>query len=133
MHGLVGPRGRTLQKSTNGESLLALLNWFLPDGGIFAHLKFHGNTRWSPLWSGVAGPMLGVVGISQSDRCIHASRGMLPSDLGIVTAEQLPRLHGGDGSMDFPIHRSALVALASEDGRDRRQILANRRLGPDRL
>ena len=34
---------------TNGESLLVLLKWFLADGGIFAHLEFHGNTRWSPL------------------------------------------------------------------------------------
>ena len=34
---------------TNGESLLALHKWFLADGSIFAHFKFHGNTSWSPL------------------------------------------------------------------------------------
>jgi len=43
------PRQRKSAELTNGESLLALLKWFLPDGGIFAHLKFHGNTSWSPL------------------------------------------------------------------------------------
>ena len=43
-------------------------------------------------------------------------------NFGIVTAEHLPRLHGGVDSMDFPIHRFILVALASEDGRDWRQV-----------
>jgi hypothetical protein len=36
-------------RATNGQGLLALRDWFLPKGGIFAHLKFHGNTRWSPV------------------------------------------------------------------------------------
>jgi hypothetical protein len=43
------PRRRNSAGPTNGESLSALQKWFLPDRGIFAHLKFHGNTRWSPL------------------------------------------------------------------------------------
>jgi Transposase DDE domain len=30
------------------EHLAGLLEWFLPDEGIFAKLKFHGNTTWSP-------------------------------------------------------------------------------------
>jgi len=30
------------------EQLVALQKWFLPDAGIFAQLKFHGNTVWSP-------------------------------------------------------------------------------------
>ncbi len=34
--------------TTNQESLTALLDWFLPDGGIFAKVKLHGNTSWSP-------------------------------------------------------------------------------------
>jgi hypothetical protein len=42
-------RRQNSASTTNGESLLALLKWFLPDGGIFANLKFHGNTRWSPV------------------------------------------------------------------------------------
>ena len=60
---------------------MALLSWFLADGGIFAQLKFHGNTTWSTAQSRVAGPLLGVVGISQRNRRIHASRGMLPRHL----------------------------------------------------
>ncbi len=43
------PRPRHSAGVTNGESLLALHKWFLADRGIFAHLRFHGNTRWSPL------------------------------------------------------------------------------------
>ena len=35
--------------ATNGERRVPLLKWFLPDGAIVAHLKFHGNTRWSRL------------------------------------------------------------------------------------
>jgi Transposase DDE domain len=42
-------RQQNTAEVTNGESLLVLLKWFLADGGIFAHLEFHGNTRWSPL------------------------------------------------------------------------------------
>jgi hypothetical protein len=42
------PRRRNSAGPTNGESLSALQKWFLPDDGIFAHLKLHGNTRWSP-------------------------------------------------------------------------------------
>lgn len=36
-------------RPTNGESLAALQNWFLPDDGIFAKVKFHGNTAWKPV------------------------------------------------------------------------------------
>jgi Transposase DDE domain len=42
--------------ATHGDSLLTLLKWFLPDDGIFAKLKFHGNTSWLPLslvWLGL--------------------------------------------------------------------------------
>jgi len=35
-------------RTTNKESLAALLEWFLPNDDIFAKLKFHGNTRWLP-------------------------------------------------------------------------------------
>jgi len=34
-------------RTTNKESLAVLQNWFLPDDGIFAKLKFHGNTTWA--------------------------------------------------------------------------------------
>jgi len=34
--------------TTHGESLVALQEQFLPDDSIFASLKFHGNTSWSP-------------------------------------------------------------------------------------
>ena len=33
-------------QTTNKESLLALLKWFLPDERIFANLKVHGNAKW---------------------------------------------------------------------------------------
>jgi hypothetical protein len=33
--------------ATNQDHLLGLLNWLLPDDGIFANVKFHGNTSWS--------------------------------------------------------------------------------------
>ena len=42
-------RQRRMVRRTNGESLLAMLRWFLGDGGIFAKLKLHGNTTWRPL------------------------------------------------------------------------------------
>src|SRR6185437_5825070 len=32
----------------NKDELSSLLNWFLPDAGIFSKLKFHGNTKWAP-------------------------------------------------------------------------------------
>ena len=35
-------------RTTNKESLSALLRWFLPNDDIFAKLKFHGNTKWLP-------------------------------------------------------------------------------------
>lgn len=34
--------------ATHAQSLAALLEWLLPGDGIFAQLKFHGNTSWSP-------------------------------------------------------------------------------------
>lgn len=33
---------------TNQEDLASAQDWFLPNDGIFARLKFHGNTSWSP-------------------------------------------------------------------------------------
>jgi hypothetical protein len=51
-----GRRSRTLRRRQNDstrcpsrESLKALQDWFLPDGGIFSKLRFHGNTSWSPV------------------------------------------------------------------------------------
>jgi hypothetical protein len=37
-----------LDRTPYKESLIALQDWFLRDDGIFAKLKFHGNTKWSP-------------------------------------------------------------------------------------
>lgn len=34
--------------ATHRDHLSGLLNWLLPDDGIFANVKFHGNTSWSP-------------------------------------------------------------------------------------
>jgi hypothetical protein len=34
--------------STNADQFLELQQWLLPDDGIFAKLKFHGNTGWLP-------------------------------------------------------------------------------------
>jgi hypothetical protein len=36
-------------RCTSRESLAALQNWFLPNGGIFSRLRFHGNTSWLPV------------------------------------------------------------------------------------
>jgi Transposase DDE domain len=33
---------------TNGQQLRALRDWLLPDASIFAPLRFHGNTKWTP-------------------------------------------------------------------------------------
>lgn len=41
-------RPRAAAAVTNHESLAALLEWFLPDEVIFARVKLHGNTSWSP-------------------------------------------------------------------------------------
>lgn len=40
---------RTAGKSSNATDLKKLKKWFLPTNGIFAGLKQHGNTRWSPV------------------------------------------------------------------------------------
>ena len=42
-------RQRHTAGASNGERLSALLKWFIPSDSIFAKLKFHGNTTWSPL------------------------------------------------------------------------------------
>jgi Transposase DDE domain len=39
---------RNSHRTTNKESLAALLAWFLPNDDIFAKLRFHGNTKWVP-------------------------------------------------------------------------------------
>jgi hypothetical protein len=39
---------RNKVSATNKESLVALLNWFFPGDAIFAKVKLHGNTTWSP-------------------------------------------------------------------------------------
>ena len=43
-----GSQGGDSRPTTNKNSLAELLNWFLPDNAIFANVKFHGNTTWSP-------------------------------------------------------------------------------------
>jgi len=35
-------------RAPNKESLTALLDWFLSNGGIFSEVKLHGNTSWLP-------------------------------------------------------------------------------------
>lgn len=40
------PQGRRVV--TNAESLQRLCSWFLPNDGIFASIKLHGNTKWLP-------------------------------------------------------------------------------------
>lgn len=35
-------------RTTNKQSMSALLDWFLADADTFSNIKFHGNTRWSP-------------------------------------------------------------------------------------
>lgn len=41
--------GQSLRnRTTDKDNLSALQKWFLPDESIFAQLKFHGNTTWSP-------------------------------------------------------------------------------------
>lgn len=40
---------RNSDRPTNGQSLGALLEWFLPNDQIFAKVKFHGNTAWKPV------------------------------------------------------------------------------------
>jgi Transposase DDE domain len=35
---------------TNGDSFKELCDWFLPDDGIFSHIKFHGNIKWTPVF-----------------------------------------------------------------------------------
>ena len=126
-------RQQNTGEATNGESLLALLKWFLADGGIFAHLKFHGNTRWSPL---------GLVSLalcwawSDSRNLTDAFTQAVECCQTILGSSPLNTYQGFMGAMvrwTFPIRGGAVVALASEDGRDRRQVLANRRLGADRF
>lgn len=41
-------RGRKSSPTTNRESLVALQEQFLPSDSMFADIKFHGNTSWSP-------------------------------------------------------------------------------------
>ena len=41
-------RGRQVRSRRDRDNLAALQRWFLGDDGVFAKLKFHGNTSWSP-------------------------------------------------------------------------------------
>jgi hypothetical protein len=43
-----GPQSRNLKPASNQKCFNAMLAWFLPDDRIFAEVKFHGNTTWSP-------------------------------------------------------------------------------------
>src|SRR6476660_5559285 len=43
-----GRRGGKSRRVSHQESLVALWNWLLPDEGIFAKVKLHGNTTWLP-------------------------------------------------------------------------------------
>lgn len=42
-------RRRAKTSGTNKQNLQSLREWFLPDGSIFSNLRFHGNSKWSPL------------------------------------------------------------------------------------
>jgi hypothetical protein len=42
-------RRRAKTPGTNKQNLQALREWFLPDGSIFSKLRFHGNSKWTPL------------------------------------------------------------------------------------
>jgi hypothetical protein len=35
--------------ATNNQNLQALREWFLPDGSIFSTIRFHGNSKWTPV------------------------------------------------------------------------------------
>jgi hypothetical protein len=35
--------------ATNNQALQALRKWFLPDGSIFSTIRFHGNSKWTPV------------------------------------------------------------------------------------
>ncbi len=39
---------RRRAKETNADHFRKMLDWFLPNDGIFGHLKLHGNTSWLP-------------------------------------------------------------------------------------
>lgn len=43
-----GSRSGNLKPASNKKCFNAMLAWFLPDDRIFADVKFHGNTTWSP-------------------------------------------------------------------------------------
>lgn len=45
--GRVEERSRN-SRAPNKESLTAMLEWLLPDAGIFSEVKLHGNTTWLP-------------------------------------------------------------------------------------
>jgi hypothetical protein len=40
---------KRVSRISNGEQVKELLNWLLPDAGIFAGLGLHGNTTWLPI------------------------------------------------------------------------------------
>src|SRR5438132_14167748 len=42
-------RSRAKSPARQGQHLQALRDWFLPDGAIFAGLRLHGNSKWTPL------------------------------------------------------------------------------------
>ncbi|MEI6539496.1 MAG: transposase [Planctomycetota bacterium] len=42
------PRIKNSRRSSHKDGLAALMDWFLPSDQIFAKMKFHGNTSWSP-------------------------------------------------------------------------------------
>lgn len=42
-------RRRTEARVTNNQNLQALREWFLTDESIFSKLRFHGNSRWTPI------------------------------------------------------------------------------------
>jgi hypothetical protein len=42
------PRKR--KPSTNNDCFQKLREWLLPDGGIFSHIKLHGNIKWTPVF-----------------------------------------------------------------------------------
>jgi Transposase DDE domain len=49
-------RSQVQTPTSNAASLKHLLEWLIPDGGIFSELNFHGNTKWLPtllVWQAV--------------------------------------------------------------------------------
>src|SRR5438105_15959774 len=83
--------------------------------------------------SRLVGPVLGLVRNTERDRCFRGSADRMPNHVGSSPLEHLPGFHGSAGPMDAWFHAAAAASSSAADGTDRRQILAYRWLGADRL